>query len=48
MTGRVISTEEFSSANMKKMDVNGLTSGQYLLSVDYDDGVTEQFKFVKN
>lgn len=48
MTGRVILTEVFSSANIKKMDINGLTTGQYLLNVAYDDGVTEQFKFLKN
>ena len=47
MTGRLMSTEEFSYTDMKKMDVNGLTSGQYLLTVDYNDGVTEKFKFVK-
>ncbi|NRA12047.1 MAG: T9SS type A sorting domain-containing protein [Crocinitomicaceae bacterium] len=48
MTGRILSMEEFSYAHMNKMDVNGLTSGQYLLTVDYNDGIAEQFKFVKN
>lgn len=48
MTGRVMSTQKFTSSDMKKINVNGLTSGQYLLNVDYNDGVTEKFKFVKN
>lgn len=47
MTGRVV-INETTDVVIKQLSVSGLTSGHYILKVSYQDGVAEQFKFVKN
>lgn len=48
MAGRVIITETVDFVQMKQLSLEALSSGQYIVVVEYQDGITEQFKFVKN
>jgi len=48
MTGRVVMMESINSAHLKQFAIGNLTSGQYMVQVEYNDGVIENFKFAKN
>lgn len=46
MTGRVVMEEVFQT-QLKQIAVGNLTSGQYMIQVNYQDGAVENFNFAK-